>query len=118
MYERIKALSGRNTRTCSACIKAKDGQILVDDEDIMKRWSEYIAELFEDDRGERPIVRRNMDGPRIMESEIRAAMKKMKQNKACGPDGINIEILEALEGFGITTLTRIANEIYEAGDKP
>ena len=50
MYDRIKALSGRNSQTCSGCIKAKDGRILVDDEDIMKRWSEYIAELFEDNR--------------------------------------------------------------------
>ena len=50
MYDRIKALSGRNSRTGSGCIKAKNGRILVDDKDIMKRWSEYIAELFEDDR--------------------------------------------------------------------
>ena len=80
-----------------------------------KKWSEYIAELFEDDRRERPIIKGNMDGPQIIESEIRAAMKKMKRNKACGPDDINIEILEALEEFGVKTVTKRANDIYESG---
>ena len=67
MYDRIKVLSGRNSQTCSGCIRAKDGRIFVDDEDIMKRWTEFIAELFEDDRRERPIIKRNMDGPQIVE---------------------------------------------------
>ena len=111
IYDRIKALSGRNSRTCSGCIKAKGGRILVDDKDIMKRQTEYTAELCKDDRRERPIVNRNMDGPQIMELEVRAAMKKIKRNKARGPNDINIQIPEALEDFSIKTVTKIANDI-------
>ena len=44
----------------------------------MRTWSEYTANLFKDDRGERLIVRRNKDGPQVMKSEIRAAMKEIK----------------------------------------
>ena len=31
-------------------IKAKDGKLLVSDEDIKKRWEEYIKKLYHDDR--------------------------------------------------------------------
>ena len=59
-----------------------------------------------------------MDRTKIMESEIRAAMKKMKRNKPCRPDDINLEILEALEEFVIKTITKIANDTYESVDIP
>ena len=42
----------------------------------------------------------------------------MKGNKARGPDGIVIEMIKALDDFGIEKLTVIANEIYDTGKIP
>ena len=47
-------------------------------EDILKRWSEYIEELFYDDRGQKPLNRKNIEGPRIRKSEVSAAVAHTK----------------------------------------
>ena len=60
----------------------------------------------------------NFEGPKILEVEVMHAMKKMKTGKASGPDNIRVEMLEPLEELGITVLTDLLNEIYEAGQIP
>ena len=45
-------------------------------------------------------------------------MKKIKKGKALGPDSINIELLEAVEEFGVDQITKIFNNIYETGQIP
>ena len=42
----------------------------------------------------------------------------MKGNNARGPDGIVIEMMKALDDFGIEKLTIMANEIYDTGKIP
>lgn len=118
MFAKIQDLSGKKNRSCSSCIRSKNGEILVDEDEIMNRWTEYIADLFHDDRGPSPTIKKNIEGPKILESEIRNALKKMKRNKACGPDNINVELIEALGDFGIGKLTAIANEVYDKGSFP
>ena len=49
-------------------------------EKVLERWTEYIEELFRDDRGEKPTIHKNIDGPKILKSEVRAALTKMKTN--------------------------------------
>ena len=52
--------------------------MLMDKSDILKRWSEYIEELFSDTRKENLVIKKNMDGPSISKEEVKAAIKKMK----------------------------------------
>ena len=66
----------------------------------------------------KPEIRKNIDGPKILQSEIRAAVSRMKGNKPRGPDGIVIEMIKALDDFGIEKLTIMANEIYDTGKIP
>ena len=119
MHKKIKELSTKNT-TCSSggCIKGKDGTILMEKEQIIERWTEYIQELFEDDRGDMPHIRKDMDGPEILKDEVRFAVKHMKRNKACGPDNIYAELLHASEEFSVEKITEIANDIYNSGNMP
>ena len=86
---------------------------------ILGRWSEYIGDLYDDDeRGDIPKIKRNMDGPPILKSEVEAAIKKMKSGKATGPDNIPIEIVTSLEEIGINKTTTLLNSIYSSGNLP
>ena len=118
MFKRIKEVVGRRACSSSGCIKAKDGTIIMDKDKMLERWSEYIGELFEDNRQGRPVISCCLDGPKILKSEVREALKRMKKNKAAGPDEITIEHLTALEEFGIDRVTEIVNEIYDSGEIP
>ena len=85
---------------------------------ILERWAEYIRELFEDNRKEHDVMKKNFAGPPIMKDEVREAMRKMKTGKATGPDGLSIELIEALEEYGIEKVTTLLNEIYDTGQIP
>ena len=114
MHSKIKEVSGKQSCTSTNCIKSKDGTVLMDKEDVLNRWSEYIGELFKDNRGERPAIKKNTDGPPILKAEVEAAIRKMKRGKAIGPDGIPIEIILALEEMGIGMTTKLLNAIYDS----
>ena len=43
--------------------------------EILNRWSEYIKEVFDDDRMSKPSVKKNMEGPSVMKNEVRQAIK-------------------------------------------
>jgi len=116
-HEKIKDVIGRKPSPRSGCIKSKKGRILMDVEDKLNRWSEYIQDLFEDERGPPPEIN-NDYGPSILKEEVRAAIRKMKQNKAAGPDEIPVEIFDALNDNGISHFTKLLNEIYDTGQLP
>ena len=117
MHSKIKEVSGKKSCTSTNCIKSKDGTVLMD-KDVLNKWSEYIGGLFKDNRGERPAIKKNTDGPPILKAKVEAAIRKMKRGKATGPDGIPIEIILALEEMGIGMTTKLLNAIYDSGTIP
>ncbi|XP_047469237.1 uncharacterized protein LOC125025306 [Penaeus chinensis] len=118
IYKNIKNLTVGKAQPSAGCIKSKERCILMEKEAILTRWSEYIKDLFNDNRGQKPEIHKNMEGLKILQSKIRSAVKKMKKNKAPGPDEIVIEMIDALEDFGIQRLTTITNIIYDTGEIP
>jgi hypothetical protein len=90
------------------CIKDETERLLTKDEDIKNRWQEYFDKLFNEDSGSssieldissddlnRQFVRR------IQESEVKDALKRMKEGKAMSPDGIPIEVWRSLGDVAI-----------------
>ena len=118
MHTKIKELSGKKGCSSSGCIKSKQGSILMDKQDVLDRWAEYIEELFEDERGERPVIKKELDGPPILKEEVEDAIKKMKFGKATGPDNIPIEVIVTLEDIGVEVTTKLLNAIYDSGVIP
>ena len=76
MHKKIKEIAGQKTCSSTGCIKSTEGTIIMEKDKVLQRWTEYSAELFHDYRGEKPIIRKNMEGPEILRSEVRAAMAK------------------------------------------
>ena len=56
-----------------------------------------------------------IEGPNILKSEVRTAIKMMRKNKTAGLDGVVIEMIEVLEEYGVEKLIEIINKIYDNG---
>ena len=120
MYKRVKEVSTRNKKKSNSksnCIKSKEGHIISEKDKVLKRWSEYIKDLYDDERPNVKIIDKNIDGPSILMEEVRYAMK-MKTGKATGSDMISIEMTEPLEEKGIEAVTHLLNEMYKTGEMP
>ncbi|GFO06294.1 craniofacial development protein 2-like [Plakobranchus ocellatus] len=79
-HAKIKDVNGKKIKCSSpGCIKSKDGTMLMEKNKILNRWSECVEDLFKDD--EKPKIKKNIEGPTILEEEIEAAIKKMKNGK-------------------------------------
>ncbi|CAG2223870.1 unnamed protein product [Mytilus edulis] len=91
LYNITKHLSGRLISTNSTNIKDKDGQTICKFEKQLERWKEHFEEVL--NRPEQEIsVERSEEAPPpieiemgpITDDEIKAAIKKLKNNKALG----------------------------------
>ena len=117
MYSKIKELTGGTRNRSNIVIKKRDGEVAVGREEVKERWHEYISELFDDNR--EPFEVEVMDdGLPIQRNEVEAAVKQMKREKAIGEDGVAVEMVEALSGWGSYVVMHLANNIYETGQIP
>ena len=94
-----------------------DGTVAMEMDEVLKRWEEYIAELYEDDR-EEPDITVALEGPSILKSEIEKAMRKMKTGKAAGEDGIVDEALRNMVVWGTEQIMQITGFMHDAGEIP
>lgn len=101
-------------------IKEEQGNIMVDEKEIMERWRRYFRGLLneENDHNIEEVVM--VEGPveRIKEEEVELALKNMKKGRAPGPTGVTSELLRGAGKEGVKELTRIFNEIFENGEIP
>ena len=91
--------------------------MLFEKDKVLQRWSDYIGDLFADNRPPLPIPS-NDDGPPIIKEEVEKALKNTQMGKAPGEDGITTEMLKTLESFGVEKLTDLYNDIYATGIIP
>ena len=85
IYKKIDEIRGKR-KYCSAsgCINGNDISIIMDKDKILERRSKHIKELFDDNRGGIPEIHKTIEGPPILPFKVRAALKKMRNNKAPG----------------------------------
>lgn len=102
-YQHVKRQKEGYAPPTTFCNDA-NGNLLVNDDDVLKRWKEYFAELLANDQSSDPQHEASgMSFPLLdhMEEasspsmvEIKAAIKKLKRNKSPGSDGIHAELLK------------------------
>ena len=81
---------------------------LTEAEDIKKRWQEYTKELYKQDlhdpdnhNGE--ITPTHLE-PDILECEVKWTLGSITMNKACGGDGIPVELFQILKDDAVKVL--------------
>ena len=116
MFNAIKSIKNTAKATQQACIKDKDGKILDQKKDIMERWKEYGAELFERPVGEAPLTEERTpvdeQEPPPLLSEVEHAVKQLRVGKSPGIDGIPGELVKATGPNGMKLLHQLCVSIW------
>jgi hypothetical protein len=100
LYDITRKLAGKYNRP-ERPIKDKQGQTIMDTEQQLERWAEHFEELLNRAPPDNPPTIPEADRDLDMEcetptkEEIMRAIRKMKNGKAAGPDGIPAEALKA-----------------------
>ena len=102
-------------------MKDKDGLVLRRESDIIKRWNKCFEKLMneENERYLRGLGDPNHGVVRdISRDEVVLGLKKIKNGKAPGPDGLPIETWRALRNEGIDTLWSLMQMIFHEERMP
>ena len=104
-------------------IEDKDGNCLTEEKAIIERWTEYCSELYNHQTQGDPSVLTNQDVSEeddfpILQEEVEAAIKSLKNGKAAGIDNIPAELIKHGGSAVIDILTRICNKIWQTGEWP
>ena len=101
-------------------IKDRNGMDLRE-EDIKKRWQEYMEEVFKKDLHDP----NNHDGvithlePDILECEVKWALgRSITTNKASGGDGIPLELFQILKDDAVKVPHSICQQIWKTQQWP
>ena len=90
--------------------------ILIDTEEIKKRWKEYTEELYKKDTdgpGDYDGIVSHPE-PDILESKVKWALESSAVNKASRCDGIPAELFKILKDDAITVFHSICQQIWKA----
>ena len=110
-------------------VRDSNGQILIEEEAVNKRWAEYFEDLFKfgDDREAILTVAPFEQGvPRLEESnsasikrrEVVVALGEMRNGKAPGLDGITVECLKKGGEVVVEWLMRVLGVCFREGEVP
>jgi hypothetical protein len=122
LFRKLKQIN-KKFKSRTWIINDKAGNSITDIEQIIIRWSEYCKELYNDEGTGRTLnvasaaITDNQE-PEILKEEVIYAIRKLREGKASGYDGISAEMLKALEDKGISTLLNICNKIWKTGEWP
>ena len=85
-HKPIKELKRKKFTNLFGVIRDKDGTILFEENDIKRRWLEYVKELY--DEPNRSVLslyfKEPLNGSTILKGEIQNALSSMRNEKALG----------------------------------
>ena len=93
LFKKIRDTKG-TFRAKMGSIKDRNGMKLTEAEDIKKQWQQHTEELYKKDLHD-PDNHDDMItylGPDILECKVKWALGSITMNKACGGDGIPLEL--------------------------
>ena len=121
-HKLVQDLTGtKQERTTT--IHDKGGTCLIENEDILKKWTEYCSELYnyratgDPEVLNVPPATNNANHP-ILREEAEAAVKLLKKGKSAGVDNILAELLQQGRESVVNALFIICNKIWRTGEWP
>src|SRR2546425_8216877 len=110
IYQKIKELRPKGNRG-QQTIRGKQGNVLIEKDEVMERWAEYVEELYRDEtRGEDASIDKSQmesEVHTISSEEIEAVIRNLPKGKACGSDNISAELLQCMKERGVQIMTRL-----------
>ena len=125
IWAKIKKISGKSKKKQAATVRGKDGKMITDPQKQKDRWKDHFSELLNP-----PLSSANLadldgiptqpsfeylscsDGPPTRD-EISYALKKLKNHKSPGMDGITNEQLKYGESALLNQLERLLMKVWE-----
>ena len=100
-------------------IKDRIGMVLMEAEDIKKRWQEYTEELYKnlDDPDKHNGVITHLE-PDIVECKVKWALGSITMNKVTGGDGTPVELFQILKDDAVKVLHSICQQIWKTQQWP
>ena len=121
-YQLVKKLTSKKQERPTT-IQDKQGKIQTEEQEILGRWTEYCADLYQHKaNGDAEVLNvppaTDTDLHPILREEVEAAVKSLKKGKSPGVDNIPSELVQAGGEDMITVLLKICNKIWQTGDWP
>ncbi len=129
VWQKIKILSNKRSKKSTA-VRDKTGKVISDPSDQLKRWKEHFSELLnppecEADLSDLDDLEPNPSFPYLGEddgppdaTEILAALKKLKNFKSPGVDGISNEQLKYGSTGMIDSLVALFGKVWASESVP
>ena len=105
IFKKIGGAKG-TFHTKTGMIKDRNNKEVTEEEEIKKRWQEYMEELYKkvlNDQNNHSCVVTHLD-PNILEYEVKWALGSITMNKASGGDGIPVELFQILKDDAVKVL--------------
>ena len=101
-----------------AIIKDESGKVLTESDEIKNRWKNYCENLYasQEKTKDTPetFIPCGDDEPDILLSEVQEAIKKLKNQKALGIDGIPGELLKQADDSVAIVLQKLCNSVWKS----
>ena len=92
-------------------IKGENGNVMVNSEAVLKRWKVYFEKLMNEENNRKPRTEEpevvNEEVNCVSREEVKNALRRMKKDKAVGPDELPVEVWKCMGEMGIEFLTRL-----------
>lgn len=118
LYQKINDLRPKGNRN-NQTIKNKQGKSLLEREEVLERWAEYVEDLYKDEnREDKDMGDLVHEVYTISSDEIESVIKDLPKGKTCGEDSIAAELLQCMGEKGLEIMVKLINKIYKSGYIP
>ena len=118
LYTKIKEMKPKRMNARMGLV-GQDGKMIQNEKEKLKRWKDYVEELYNDNRPNIEIQKDDhAELVEISEMEVRQVINNLSNNKATGVDEIPAEFLKHIGTEGLNRITKLINMIYRSGEIP
>lgn len=95
MYQGLKGIRKGYDPNTSMC-KSKDGDLLVDPEEVLNRWAEYLSELLNKAPADQQfeLIEDGMEVGEPTRTEVENAITSLRNHRAASEDGLAAELFK------------------------